>query len=583
MTISEISKTKILAVGLDEFVSEDLTTAGYDVQALELGQPYSFEPSASLMCLPPVPEFPLDYKEHDIVIFDLTRDPVPLDSLPRFSAPAKGVKGWWAEQNTGRINPGLLRSLSVRNAFDRILAEGGVFVIFLGEPESQEFFFGADAYRGIDVEQRVTCHSFAFSSALDDRANLSVFPDAGKSIALASDVSSDGVIGSVLKRHLNKVRFRCGIRKRISNVDQDWTSILENKFGSAVGALLTYEKGSIVLLPDFENKSDVLVDLLRDVLPEFAPQLFPNSSTSSWTTNALYEPTDIIQLSADIEAIREKAARDIDMLKQRIATRREEVAIQFDLARETGERLVEAVKSALTILGFQNMLDADEKLRDSGISGQNREDLQILDQAPSLIVEIKGIRGFPSDDDALAVQKYVVLRMREWKRTGVKGIAIINHQRGLPPLLRDNANPFRADLVNMAVEQQIGLLTGWDLYRLLRSFLENQWLHDDVKDIFYRNGRISILPLHYEFVGTVERYISKANIIGVRLTAELQLGDMLGYELAVVFREEKCESLQVDNQIVQSAVAGDLVGIKTQLHESEVKIGMAVYKVKRST
>ncbi len=135
----------------------------------------------------------------------------------------------------------------------------------------------------------------------------------------------------------------------------------------------------------------------------------------------------------------------------------------------------------------------------------------------------------------------------------------------------------------MAVEQQIGLLTGWDLYRLLRSFLENQWLHDDVKDIFYRNGRISILPLHYEFVGTVERYISKANIIGVRLTAELQLGDMLGYELAVVFREEKCESLQVDNQIVQSAVAGDLVGIKTQLHESEVKIGMAVYKVKRST
>lgn len=135
----------------------------------------------------------------------------------------------------------------------------------------------------------------------------------------------------------------------------------------------------------------------------------------------------------------------------------------------------------------------------------------------------------------------------------------------------------------MAVEQEIGLLTGWDLHRLLRSFLENQWCHEDVADIFYRNGRVSILPSHYEQIGVVERYISKANVIGIRLSAPLQVGDTVGYELPVVFQEEQCESIQIDNKVVKDAPAGEVVGMKTQLHGSEVTIGMVVYKVRRSS
>lgn len=413
MIKTEDLKTKILAVGLNESVSDDLVEAGYAVQALELGRPFTFEPSATLTTLPAVPEFPLDYKEHDIVIVDLIRDSISIDSIPPFSNPAKGIKAWWTSKHNGRANPSLLRGLAARDGFDRILVEGGIFVIFLGTPETQEFIRGAVEYRGVEAEQKITCHSMDFLQVFDHSANINFSSDAGMSIALAPDVSPEGVIGKALKPYLKDARFRCVVSKKYSNVEKEWVPILENKFGAAVGALMGHGKGTILLLPDFQDKSAVLKDLLRDVLPEMAPKIFPNLSGSSWVKNKIYEPSDIIQLSADIEAIREKAARDIEILEKKIEARRDEVSIQFDLARETGDNLVNAVKAALTVLGFKKIVDADDELRDSGILGQNREDLQVLDCDPALIVEIKGIRGFPSDDDALAVQKYVVLRMKE--------------------------------------------------------------------------------------------------------------------------------------------------------------------------
>ena len=191
----------------------------------------------------------------------------------------------------------------------------------------------------------------------------------------------------------------------------------------------------------------------------------------------------------------------------------------------------------------------DEEKISSGTNCFKDEDLRILDNLPILLVEVKGISGLPKDAAALQVGKYIAPRMKEWKHTDVQGLAIINHQKNLPGLDRDNKIPFREDIVTNAQEQGFGLLTTWDLFRLVRSYLKNGWQHEQVKTLFYQSGRTEPVPNHYEFVGIVEHFWEKAEAIGVRIeAAELKQGDRIAFELPVEFEEQNVEFLQVDKQ-----------------------------------
>ena len=84
--------------------------------------------------------------------------------------------------------------------------------------------------------------------------------------------------------------------------------------------------------------------------------------------------------------------------------------------------------------------------------------------------------------------------MKEWHRTDVQGLAVINHQRNLRPLDREHKAPFREDVLTNAQEQGFGLLTTWDLFRLARSYLKLGWKHEHIQALFYQNGRIEPSP-----------------------------------------------------------------------------------------
>ncbi len=286
------------------------------------------------------------------------------------------------------------------------------------------------------------------------------------------------------------------------------------------------------------------------------------------------------RLHQKIVEIREETNLKVAVLEQEIENEKNTNAYLFNLLAETGDALVQAIIKTLQILGFQQIKDVDQELAAQGIQKQNREDLQIHDYETTLLLEVKGIKNFPSDDDALAVQKYVVLRMREWESVKIQGLTIINHQRHIPPLERDNALPFRQEILDVAKEQQIGLLTTWDLHRLARSFVQNKWNHKQIKDLFYQVGRINILPSHYEFIGTIERFIESKGILGIKIEASsLRLGDRIAFELPVIFEEQKCESLEFEKNLIEVGEAGMLVGTKTHLTKKDVRIGMHVYRV----
>jgi hypothetical protein len=117
----------------------------------------------------------------------------------------------------------------------------------------------------------------------------------------------------------------------------------------------------------------------------------------------------------------------------------------------------------------------------------------------------------PEEASLLQVAKYLIPRMREWGRSDIHGLAIVNHQRNLPGLEREHEHVFQADVLSNAEQQGFGLLTTWDLFRLVRGFIIHGWHHDDIAGLFVTAGRIRPVPAHYEFIGAVDGYWAQAS------------------------------------------------------------------------
>lgn len=159
-------------------------------------------------------------------------------------------------------------------------------------------------------------------------------------------------------------------------------------------------------------------------------------------------------------------------------------------------------------------------------------------------------------------------------------LAIINHQRNLPALQRQR-QPFQPDVLTNATEQGFGLLTGWDLFKLVRGISELGWNPEHVGELFYLDGRIDPVPLHYEYVGTVDGFWPQAGAIGVRVDASrVSVGDVVAYELPTRFLEDPVTSLQIDGAEVEAADVGDYVGALTSLDAIEARRGIRVFRVK---
>ncbi len=222
----------------------------------------------------------------------------------------------------------------------------------------------------------------------------------------------------------------------------------------------------------------------------------------------------------------------------------------------------------------------DEELKKAGATGPKREDLRICSESPVLLIEVKGINGLPKDDDALQVSKYIIPRMKEWGRTDIQGLSIINHQKNYPPLERENDLTFRDDILTNAIEQGFGLLTTWDLFRLARGYEKNKWKHEHISELFYRNGRINPIPVHYKYLGIIKGYAGKANAVGIEIQkGEIKLGDNIAFELATEFEEQEIGSIQIDRKPVKSAEAVSIVGIETILGKEQAKKGVRVFKI----
>jgi hypothetical protein len=584
-------KPKILLVDMRDNSEAVLRAAGYKISTGTFGTPYAIPQKSDSYRLVPREFSVPNYAEQEIVVIDLT----PRPTLPKAERePEEAVVGdydFWAKCNYGVIDPRPAGMAILRSAFDRIVQHGGVFVVFADESLTAETIRAKSTNRGIEPIRNATYDAWSFLTMLDSSRFTTNFVQ-------GSEINSSpgtNPLSKLIDRHIKGAHFTCTMAPTqtvaipheayFENVHfKSWIVLATDKYGAAVSGVFHPQlstKGMVFVFPQLSDKARFLAEFLRDVLPELAPELFPYAEPDRWMSRDEYQMPSVLAMKREIETIRAQSEAAVSEIESKMLELQQDTSYLVDLLSQTGDDLVKAVKRTLEVLGFDPVLDMDEELKNTAGSTTKREDLRILGD-PTLLIEVKGINGLPADADALQVQKYVVVRMREWKRTNVQGLEIINHQKGLPPLDREHNMPFRQDIIVNAEDQQFGLITTWNLYRLARSFLANGWSPNHVKPLFFQFGHIRPVPIHYELLGSIEHYWEKVSAVGLRIEAgQLRKGDRLAFELPSGFEEQEVESLEVDNESVTTAVAPVTAGVRTHFGKKQVTKGTRVYRVIR--
>ena len=389
-----------------------------------------------------------------------------------------------------------------------------------------------------------------------------------------------------LTTRLRDATFSCTFTPRTNDLRRRWLTLGTSKFGDPIAAVIVprkdEEQGFVFLLPRFEDPAPILRELLEELLPSLTPRLFPDAEgATGWTRRPEYELPEVLTLTNEIEVIKQETQRRVQELEERVASERHQHGWLHELLTGTDTDLVDAVKCALQTLGFQDVRDADHE---TPAGMPLREDLQVHDRSPLLLVEIKGIGGLPKEAASLQVTKYLVPRMKQLKRTDVSGLAIINHQRRLAPLERTN-RPFQDDVLINAEAQEFGVMTAFDLFRLVRGARDHGWPPEVVMPIFYRTGRIEAVPAHYELIGVIDNYFEQPDVVAIQLDdgQVLARGDRLAYDLPVGWVEEVADSVQIDRADIDSSPAGAHVAIKSTLGKARARKGVRVYRAGDST
>lgn len=546
--------------------------AGFRVQVGSLGQPFEVKQSDGFVPVPVDRTLPVGWTESEIVIADLN-PPDPLSEPRGKKVTSPGEVDWWAKCSSGVVDPRVRVALGMQNDCDRIYRHGGAFIVFMAPEIPQEVSAGrVGNYNRVETHQEIRAYPWSFLGVL--HSFLNVRHDTGTDIRFDPGFEA---LRHGLGAWLHQATYSCTLGMPYRKAADSSALILKNKFDEPVGLVTNWEdqKGVVVLLPQVRDKTGTALAVIEHLLPAVTPDLFPDKVSVSWLTAPPYEHPSILRLTGEIAELR--AALDVQIagIETRINQIRAERGFLHDLLSESGDPLRGAVHRALSHLGL-TVVDADASGEDQ--THGLMEDLRIEGTSPLVLVEVKGIYGKPTDEDALQVAKYLAPAMKRTGRTDVKGLTIINHERHRPGEERDHTGLFRPLVLENALAQEVGLMTTWDLFWLCRNYETLGWNPAQVGPVFQRNGRIAPVPSHYKQLGLVEKVWPEAEVVGVRLACPVSRGDRIAVAVGWEFHEALVLSMQVNGADCGTASAGAGVGLRVDTWRAPSE-GSAVFVI----
>jgi hypothetical protein len=294
-------RPKILLIDLPETVLNSVRSAGFNASAGTFGSPYKvelgdgYQPVIHKAYLP-------NYTEQEIIIIDLTPSET-LDSPEGEKVTSEGENDWWAKCSRGEIDPRPRAMCIVQNAFDRTFDHGGLFVIF-AQPRLRQDLVLTHVYHSrlhygvpeLSTESKINADNWSFLSILSP-GYFEIKSDSGEEISVPG---YDSQLFHFLRETVRNARYTATFNPRYE-MKKNWIPILSNKFAGFVGGLVKPEdsKGRVLILPQISKKPEAIVTLLREVLPDISPHLFPHIEGSRWVERDEYELDSVLKYKAE--------------------------------------------------------------------------------------------------------------------------------------------------------------------------------------------------------------------------------------------------------------------------------------------
>jgi hypothetical protein len=317
--------------------------------------------------------------------------------------------------------------------------------------------------------------------------------------------------------------------KKSGNVKLDrFFPLIYNSNDEIISYMLFYEKIIDIVLPQLDNKYKIILDLLNDYLPGLIPSLFPHSTKNLWLMSEVYSLPNHKNLIELQNQIKMEFEANIKQSQKEIDDNNKKWKFLHDMLIESGDELVKAVEKFLNWLGFDKIIDMDRKQIEK--SKIKEEDLQILIDQGLLIIEVKGIGGTSKDSECSQISKVKHRRCKERNKFDVFALYIVNHQRYLPPNNRLNP-PFTHDQIKDAINDERGLLTTWQLFKLYHAIERCSITKEEARNQLLNYGLIEFVPSNLISISEPIQILKDNTVIIVKLdNLKIVVNDILYIE-----------------------------------------------------
>jgi len=387
-------------------------------------------------------------------------------------------------------------------------------------------------------------------------------PKIGKEIYLNSKIDSEfrSILGKYKAGSFYNQTFKQPIiwenNKKIK--DEKYLPLMTNMDGDIISYMESNENENLIIFPQLKDKSNFLIEFLSKIGPSFYPELFPYATNFSWKEQEEYWLPGYSQLIEEKSNITREYEEKIKENEKKIEDNRSKYSFLHGLITETGDSLKKSLIQYLKWLGFEKVKDCDQ---DNSESLLLEEDIQVELPEGLLIIECKGIGGTSTDSDCNQISKIKYRRCKERKKFDVFALYIVNHQRYLPPIKRQNP-PFTENQIQDAKNDERGLLTTYQLFNLFFDIEKGILSKKEARESFLEFSLVSFRPKNLICIFEPTEIYENGRICIVKLeNIPLQVGEELLIEKDGKFDCVKILEIQENGKSVNQGSHGEF-GLK---------------------
>ncbi len=467
-------------------------------------------------------DFPPNIHEYDIVIMDLEDSKeIGYDGNESFTRITRNVTGKVARSLVSSFpetlfDPKPFSCNLLKNELHKI--KSGKFLVIAFSSAKYEVDYEIAEFSEMSIDRKGSIR-YSIYSFWDDVPLSGA--ECGREVIVAPmrrDLSD--LFRKYMKNiYYNQTFFHPTIWDGENNVlHSEYFPLLKNIHGNIVSYAKRTEKENLIIFPQVKDKAGFLTDFLGHVAPNLYPELFPFSTEFCWKDQEDYWLPNHSKLLKEKSAVEEEFGRRKKEVEDKISSNLAQYSFLHELISESGDKLVSALVHYFEWLEFEKVVNCDKV---SEGEKDLEEDIQIEFDKGLLVVEVKGVGGTSTDSDCSQISKIKYRRCKERDKFDVFALYIVNHQRYLPPLKRQNP-PFSENQIQDAKNDERGLLATWQLFNLYFDIENGIFSKKDAREMLLQYGLIDFIPDKLEFVYNPKEILKDGKVCIVE-TKEIEL------------------------------------------------------------